>query len=353
MIATLIVNDIKLFFGNRFFAVITGMALVLYLAIYFLLPNQADTSVGVAFYMENPAVTPWLGQLIAEESDLVAFASEAAMLAALEDTDDFFVGLSVPAEAAQAITRGEKATLHAFYAPGVPAEAKQMFHDVLLFLANATQPDMMARLSRITDTEVVLGHDLLGKSLSIQDRFVPLFLLAMVMTEVLGLATLIIREIESGTVRALITGPLRLHEFFLGKLVVGLVLTFGQVLLFTVITGKIGTSPILLLTTLLLGSLMIVGVAFLIAAISRNNMSVMAWGVLTMILFLVPVLSIMLPGLASGWMEVVPSYYFADTLHRILNFDAGWADVSRSLTLLAAVGLGTLVIGSAGLRQRF
>ncbi len=353
MIGALVVKDIKLFFRNRFFAIVTGMALVLYLVIYFLLPNQADESVGVAFYMEDPGAMPWFGQVIAEEEDLVSFASEAAMLAALEDTDDFLVGLSVPAEAAQTIARGEQVTLNAFYAPGVPAEAKQVFHDLLIFLANATNPELLAGLSHIVDTQVVLGHDLLGKPLAMRDRFVPLILLAIVMTEVLGLATLIIQEIERGTARALVTGPLRLHEFFLGKAVVGLVLTLGQALLLTVITGKIGTSPLLLLTTLLLGSLLIVGVVFCIAAISRNNMSVMAWGAMIMILFLMPAVSIMLPGLASGWLEVVPSYYFADALHRILNFNADWADVGRHLTLLTVIGLGTLVSGSAVLRKRF
>lgn len=353
MIGTLVVNDIKLFFRNRFFAIVTALALVLYLVIYFLLPNQTEDSLRVAYYLEDPAILPKFGQLLEEEEDLIVFDSEAAMLAALENTGDFFVGLSVPAAAAQAIAQGQHATLHAYYAPGVPAKGRQMFHDILLFLANVTNPDVLERMSHIEDTEFILGHDLLGQPLSMRDRFVPLFLLAIVMTEVLGLATLIVREIESGTVRALITGPLRLHEFFLSKVVVGLLLTLSQVLLLAIITGKIRTSPLLLLTTLILGSLLVVGVAFFVAAISRNNMSVMAWGAIIMILFLLPVISIMLPGLASGWMEVMPSYYFADALHRILNFGAGWAEISRNLSLMAVIGLGTLLMGSAVLRKRF
>ncbi len=353
MIGTLVVNDIKLFFRNRFFAIVTGLALVFYLVIFFLLPDRVDESVGMAFYLEDPEALPVFRQSVQDEEGFVLFSSEAEMLAALEDTDDYFVGLSVPADAAQAMAQGQPTTVNAFYAPGVPVEAKQVFHDVLVLVANATNPDLLARLSLIEETELVLGHDLLGKPLSIRDRFVPLFLLAIVMTEVLGLATLIVREIESGTVRALITGPLRLHEFFVSKVVVGLLLTLSQVLFLSIVTGKIGVAPLLLLTTLLLGCLMIVGVAFFIAAISKNNMSVMAWGAISMILFLIPVVSIILPGLASGWMEVVPSYYFADALHRVLNFEAGWTDISRNLSLLATVGLGTLIIGSAVLRKRF
>ena len=353
MIGLLVVNDVKLFFRNRFFAVITGMALILYIVIFYLLPDKVGESVGVAFYVEDLEAAASFSQYIEEKEGLTNFDSETEMLAALEDTDDFFVGISVPAESAQAIARGEKVALNAFYAPGVPVEAKQMFHDALVLLANASNPALITGFSHVEETKFVLGQDLVGQSLSMRDRFVPLFLLAIVLTEVLGLATLIVREIESGTVRALITGPLRLHEFFVGKVVVGLALTLGQVLLMIVIMGKIGTSPLLLLTTLLLGSLLIVGVSFFVAAISKNNMSVMAWGTMIMILFLIPVLAIMAPGLASGWMEVVPSYYFADALHRILNFEAGWVDVGRQLTLLTVIGLGTLIIGSAVLRKRF
>ncbi|MCE2468165.1 MAG: ABC transporter permease [Caldilineaceae bacterium] len=348
MIGTLVAKDVKLFFRNRFFATVTGLALVLYLAIYFLLPLQTENSVGVAIHLEDPAASPEFRQRLTEDEDFTLFPSKDEMLAALEDTDDYFVGMSVPAAAA----RGESTTLQAFYAPDVPAEAKQVFHELLVFIANAVNPDLMARLSPIEETEFVLGHDLLGQPLAVRDRFLPLLLLAMVMTEVLGLGTLIVREIETGTARALLTGPLRLPTFLVAKIVTGLVLAMSQVVIVVLVTGKIVVSPLLLLTTLFLGSLLIVGMAFFIAAISRNNTSVLAWGTLTLILFLIPALSIMLPGLASGWMELVPSHYLADALHRVLNFQAGWADVARDLFLLAAAGPAALVIGGAVLRRR-
>ena len=352
MIGMLVAKDIKLFFRNRFFATVTGLALVVYLILFFLLPHGTEHSVGVAVHLEDPAALPEFEQRIADEEDFTLFPSEEEMLAALEDTDDFFVGMSVPAAVAEALARGESATLQAFYAPGVPTEARQAFHELLVFMANAVNPDLLARLAPIEETDFVLGPDLLGQPLSVRDRFVPLFLLAIIMMEVLGLGTLIVREVETGTARALLTGPLRLPEFLAAKVVTGLVLAMSQVVIVVLVTGVIAVAPLLLLTTLLLGSLMIVGAAFFIAAISRNSTSVMAWSTLTMILFLMPVLSILLPGLASGWMEAIPSHYFADALHRVLNFQAGWADVARDLYLLAVIGLGALAIGGAVLRRR-
>lgn len=352
MIGTLVAKDVKLFFRNRFFATITVLALVLYLAIYFLLPLQTENSVGVAIHLEDPAASAAFRQRLAEDEAFAFFPTKDEMLAALEDTDDYFVGMSVPAAAAQAAARGEATTLQAFYAPDVPAEAKQVFHELLVFIANAVNPDLLARLAPIEETEFVLGHDLFGQSLSVRDRFLPLLLLAMVMTEVLGMGTLIVREIETGTARALLTGPLRLPTFLAAKIATGLILTMSQVVIVVLVTGKIVVAPLLLLTTLFLGSLLIVGMAFFTAAISRDNASVLAWGTLTMILFLIPALSTLLPGLASGWMELVPSHYFADALHRVLNFQAGWTDVARDLFVLAAVGPAALTIGGAVLWRR-
>ncbi len=352
MIGALVVKDMKLFFRNRFFAVVTVLGLVAYLIIYFLMPSQVDESLGMAFFLENPESSS-LYEALTDEPDAYVFDSEAEMLTAMEETNDFFVGLSIPEESAAAIAKGEEVTLNAYYAPGVPAEAKQIFHDVLVMIANAANPEMLANFDRFQETEIVLGNDMSRAPLSMRDRFVPLLLMAIVIMEVFGLATLLTRDVENGTARALITGPLRLHQFFIAKVLIGMILAFGQLLILITIMGRLGTAPLLLLTTSLLGGFLMVGTAFLIAAISKDNMSVLAWGVVSFILYFIPGLSIMLPGLSTGWMEVIPSFFFVDSLHRILNFEAGWADVNRNLAMLFALGIGTLAIGSAVLRRRF
>ena len=217
------------------------------------------------------------------------------MLTALEETGDFFVGLSLPAELTAAAARGEQVELNAYYAPGVPAEAKQIFHDVLVLYANTVNPETLASLARYNDTKVVLGNDMTGAPLSMRDRFAPLLLMMIVVIEVFGLATLLNRDIDNGTARALVTGPLRLHQFFVGKALMGLVLAFGQVLLLSAVMGILGTAPLLLLTTLLLGSLLMVGLGFFIAAISKDSTSVMGWTIVFIIPMVFPGFSVLLP----------------------------------------------------------
>ena len=353
MIGTLVVKDIKLFIRNRFFLIVTALALVLYPVIYFLIPDQVNDSLGIAFFIEDREASPLYQSLAEEPGEYDLFDTEAEMLTALEETGDYFVGLSFPSELTAAIARGEEVELNAYYAPGVPAEAKQIFHDVLVLIANAVNPETLANLNRFTETEVVLGNDLTGAPLSTRDRFLPLILVTTVLMEIFGLATLLNRDVENGTARALITGPLRLHEFFIGKALMGMILAFGQLLFLAIVTGILGKAPLLLLTTMLLGSFLMVGMGFFVAAISKDNTSVLAWAVLALILMMIPGLSTLLPGLSTGWMEIIPSFYFVDSLHRILNFGAGWTDVGRNLALLLVMGVGTLAIGAGVTRRRF
>jgi ABC-2 type transport system permease protein len=60
----------------------------------------------------------------------------------------------------------------------------------------------------------------------------------------------------------------------------------------------------------------------------------------------------MFPGMISDWVRLIPSYYLVDTLHRVLNFGAGWAESSTNLIVLAVSGLAVLGLGAFVLRRR-
>jgi ABC-2 type transport system permease protein len=353
MIATLVLKDIKLFFRNRFFAVVTVLSVVAFTAIYFLIPeNAGNPTLGMAFYLENRE-TSFIDDTFDDPDTYTYFNSEAEMLAALEAGEDYFAGLSISEADNQAIINNEPVTLNAYYAPDIPSEVKQVFEDVMLLIVNIGNPEFRGKLERINTEKVTLGNDIKDTPISTRDRLLPMLLIFILSVEVLGLATLIVREIQTGTARALITSPLRLSQFFTSKALMGMILAFSQVFIILAVTGKITTSPLLLITTLLLGCFLIVGVGFLIAAIAKDNMSVMAWGALALMTFGIPGIAISLPGLATGWMQIIPSYYLIDSVYKILNFNAGWADVGNSLIILLALGTVLVLFGSAVLRKRF
>ena len=351
-ITALIAKDIRLFFRNQFFAVTTVLGLVAYVAIYFLLPAEANDGLQVAVYLENPAATQ-VDESFAAFFDYTLFDSPTALETALREDGEYIVGLLISAADAAAMSAGEAATVEALYAPNIPAETRQVYDDLLRLMVNAATPRAAARFALVDESAVVLGNDLLGAPIAVRDRMVPMLLLFILSVEVLGLATLITQEVEKGTARALLTSPLRLPHFLAAKALMGLLLAFVQLLLLVAITGKITTAPLLLTATLLLGSFLIVGVGFLIAAISRDSMAVLAWGMLVIVLFAIPAIAVLLPGLASAWIELIPSYFLVDALHRILHFGAGWGEVGGTLLALLVSGAALLLLGSALLRRRF
>jgi ABC-2 type transport system permease protein len=170
--------------------------------------------------------------------------------------------------------------------------------------------------------------------------------------ETYGLANLIAEEFERHTIEALLVTPVSINGFFISKGITGVSLAFIQAALFMAIVGGMNHEPLIVIITLLLGAVMVTGVGFIIASLSRDFMSVLAWGMVTLIPLFLPSLGIMFPGAVTGWIKYIPSYYLVDTVHRVANFNAGWSDIWLNLLILIVCDLVLGVIGILALRRR-
>ncbi len=199
----------------------------------------------------------------------------------------------------------------------------------------------------------MLGPDLLGidEPLALRDRMLPMLLMMVFSIELMGLANLISEEITLETSAAVT--PLKIGQFFTAKMLLGVGLAFIEVLLLMAAAGKLFAAPVILIADLLVGSLMVTGVAFFIAAFANGLMSVLSWSVLFLFILMLPGISVMFPTMASDWIKAIPSYYLVDTLHRVLNYGASWSDMSLNLLFLFASGLAFLLTGALVLRRRF
>jgi hypothetical protein len=99
---------------------------------------------------------------------------------------------------------------------------------------------------------------------------------------------------------------------------------------------------------LLLGSLLVTGLGFLIASVAHDLMSVMGWGIVAIVAMSLPAFSVLLPGLTTGWVRAIPSYYLVDAMNQVLNYGAGWAEVSGHLLALALFAALFLALGDRG-----
>jgi ABC-2 type transport system permease protein len=350
LIITLVQKDLALFLRNRFFALISVLSLLIYIAIYFVMPATVSQKFTVAIY---PPTAPEIvsSELAKREMAVVTFDTQEAMLAAVE-AGEMRVGIVLPDDAGAQFAAMQPMQVTAYYPPGIPAELNRAFNDLLVLVFNEISHTATAGPLQINRHEEVLGYDLAGRQIPPRDRMLPLFAVLLLMMETLALANLITEEVERGTVRALLITPMRLRELFAGKSITGIGLAFVQALLLIAVTGKLGWQPLLILTALLLGALLVTGVGFLIAAVSKDLMSVISWGMLAILLLGVPSMSVMFPGTISGWVQVIPSYYLVDTLHRVINFNAGWADMLPNLAILLVSGMAMLSLGTAVLGRK-
>lgn len=347
VIRTLVAKDVTLYFKNRFFAFVTVLALVAYIVMYFLMPSTVDETLEIGLYA--PAAPPsFVQQLTDEGVDVIDANSEAALKEAVA-AGDYPVGVVLPADMLAKLQSGAKPQMHVYITSDLPAE----FRDMYTILFEEMAFTMQGQALDIDFTEEVLGPDMAGQQIPPRDRMLPLLAVFILMVETMGLASLISMEIETGTLRALLVTPLSVEGLFLGKGLTGASMAFVQVTLLMGVTGGLGRQPLLILLALLLGSMLVTGIAFLMASVSKDMMSVMGWGVLALLLLAIPSLNALLPGLTSDWIKIIPSYYLVDTVYRVVNFGAGWGDVTLNLLILLASALVFLGLGVVVLRRKF
>jgi ABC-2 type transport system permease protein len=353
MISALILKDLKLFFRNQFFAVITFLGLAFFIAIYYVMPAKPDDTLPIALVLPGEAKAQYGEFLVnAIEADMVDSESE---LLELVKNGDYQAGLVLTDEMINSISQGNEVSVPVYTAPGTTPELRQAFIDIFTVAMNNISFSSTSTRINIQDNVTVLGPDLLGigQPISLRSRMLPIMLMMIFSIELIGMANLISEEGERGTASALLVTPLSLSQFFTSKMIISIGMAFVEVLILVTATGRLFDSPLLLIVALLIGSLMITGLAFLIATFARNFMAVLAWSTLILMLLSLPGVTVMFPTLASSWIKLIPSYYLVDTLNRVLNYQAGWGQIALSLITLLVCGVIAMGAGSILLRRRF
>lgn len=344
---TLVAKDLTLYFRNRFFAFITVLALAFYILIYFLLPASVDENLEIALYA--PAAPAAFAEQLSQEGIILRQMDSDDALRQAVLAGDTPVGISLPPDWLQSISAGDPEPLHLYFRGDLPPEyqdAYRIFLQEITFILSG-QP------LNVRFIEETLGPDLVGEQIPIREQMLPLFAVFLLLMETMGLASLISAEVEAHTLQALLVTPLNTGSLFLGKAITGVGLAFAQALLLMAVTGGLSHRPLLIILALFLGSLLATGIAFLIASVARDMMSVMAWGMLAILLLALPAFTVLIPGIASRWLQLLPSHYLVDTVYRVANLDAGWAEMSTNLLALTAFSLAFFALGAFALRRKF
>lgn len=347
MIAALLRKDLRLYFSNRFFALVSILSLVSYAGIYFALPDELDETVQMAIYADE--LPPILDTELEDSGVVLLEMDSPESLKRAVASGEQEVGVVLPEGFVRHAAARERQTVQIYFSSAFPEEFKELY---VLFLQELGF--MLGGQPLALDVqEEILGVDRAGDQIPYRDRMLPLFAVLILMLETMGLASLVTSEITSGAIEALLVTPLRVEGLFTAKAIFGVGLAFVQAVLLMAVTGALSEQPLLILLLLFLGSLLVTGVAFLIASVASDMMSVMGWGIVAVLVMGLPAFSVLVPGLTTAWVRVIPTYYLVDGVYRVVNYGAGWADVSQNLLALLLFSVVFLALGIVVLRRRF
>ncbi|MFQ5753979.1 MAG: ABC transporter permease [bacterium] len=346
IIKTLIAKDLKLFFRDKFFGLMTISGIVLYIVFYFIMPETIDESIEIGLYA--PTASSLFKDNIAEEGVVIRNVNTEDELKQAVTNKEFHIGISIPEDIQQTLVSGKKPQILVYLSSTLPDEFKEMYTILIGEFINS----MCSFKINIDPVEIVLGPDMGGKQIPVRDRMLPLLAFMLLLTETLGLANLITSELEKETMQALLTTPMNVCDLFAGKVVTGVFLAFLPTVLLLTITGSLTQNVLLILFSLLLGSIMVTGLAFIVAAISKDMLSVVAWGTLLLGVLCIPAFTVLFPGAASGWIKVIPSFYLVDILHRAVNFDIGWSGNLNNILYLLGFNVFFVFLGMMTLNRK-
>lgn len=332
-----------LYFRNRFFAYITIVAMVLYSVIYLVMPSTVDEALRVGVFA--PDVPDLLLELLnSRDITLVELESDAALQQAVSD-NQYPVGLVLTADVIRGLLRGEQTTVTVYFASDAPPEISEALQTVMRLAFNEISYTLGGQSLNVTFREEIIGQDMTGQQLAVRERLLPLLAVMLLVMEMMGLGNLIAEEAENGTLRALLITPVNVPGLFTSKAIMGIVLAFVQAALLLGLTGNLTQEPLLLLLTLLLSALVVTGIAFLIASVSRDMMGVFAWSFPLIIVMLIPSYGVVFPGTLTSWSQFIPSYYMVSTIHQVVNFGASWGAVAHNLLALLIMGVVFMAAG--------
>jgi ABC-2 type transport system permease protein len=364
IVLAIVRKDLVEFSRDRLWMILTPLALVMFAVIFWLLPATVEETIpvgispaSVALLFDRLAAT---GEGSGEGMRFVPFESDEALAAAVAGRERVatprgevrvLVGMSFPEGFALRLAAGAPTTVRVYLDAEVPPELRgamtSAVRELAFTLAGATVPVTLPA----TD-EIVLGVDRAGAQIPLRERMRPMLAFFVLLTESLALASLLASEVGSRTITALLVTPARTSDIVIAKGVTGTLLAFGQALVLLVVTRSLGVNPGVVLAAVLLGAVLMAGVALLAGAAGRDFMTTLFIGVLLLLPLMIPAFSLLFPGTASPWVQAMPSYGIVQALVGATAYGQGFAELAGHFATGATWAALAFVLGGLALARK-
>lgn len=381
IIGSIVKKDLKEYSRDRLWMFLTILVLVFMIAIFWVLPDSVDESIPVGISgLGDPATLTGLETTEEEGLRLIPFDSADAMrLVVAREADawqkdgstivvdpkseqeeptgaekvNLGIGLAFPDGFLAATSSGQATSVEIFVDAQVPEELKSSMSSLVKELAFAVAGSPLpVDTANPTEIYTVLGEDRVGDQVSAQESFRPMLVFLVLLMEMFGMSSLIAREIQSRTVSAILATPATTGDVLAAKGISGVVLGLGQAVVLLAAINVLGNEPILIVTLMLLGAVMVSGAAMIAGSLGRDFLSNLFYGMLFMVPLMIPAFTVLFPGTASGWIRAIPSYPLVQGLVKVSTYGDGWAEALPDVAALAAWCLVLFAFGWTILKRK-
>lgn len=359
-IGSIVKKDLTQIFRNRFIAVISFLLIIIYGTIYSLMPSKIDETFKLGFFIE------------VEES----VAKRLPFKISQQEIEKRLTESQEERKGAQGVrliwtkTEGElkNKVEEEDVSAGIAFSLKEPVPEVILYVSSKT-PEEIIEAGEVVGKEIayalvgyelpadleisIIGVDLVGKQIPVRDKLRVLFLSLVFLLELYGLGNLIMEEVQKKTVNAVLVTPVTLAEFVSAKASTGLIMAFSQGLLLAILIRAIDAQTWLpLIVFLLLGGALIVGLSFILGALSRDFINLMMVSLIPFMIMFFPGLVVLDPGLDSPVIKAIPTYFLIQPINEILNYGKGMLDLTVPALALLIYSVAFFVIGFLILKRR-
>ena len=351
VVLAIFAKDLRLYARDMMFVFLTILGVATFATLYWVLPRDVNETITLG--VRGSQIRPALEQFAAEEEEglgLTWYDSTSTLVAAVENRE-LDAGIEFADRFVEAVRAGQLATVTVYVRPNLPEEVvgamESMVREISYAIAGFALP-----VSEPRAETVVLGEDRAGNQIPFRERLRPLYAFFILIIEAMSLGTLIASEVQERTVTAILSTPARLSDIILAKLILGTLIAFSEAAVILALIRGFGASPGIVALAVLLGAVMVTGVAMIAGSAGRDLIGTMLLGIVFLIPLAIPAFAVLFPGAPAPWVRYLPTYGIVEVIRSAAAGDYGWADSARSLLLLLGWCLLFAFLGVAILKRR-
>jgi ABC-2 type transport system permease protein len=377
VISAIVRKDLAEYGRDRLWAFLTVLVIIVVIALFWILPDDVEESINAGISGLEPSALAALGE--SEEGLLpIGFPSEPELRAVVAgeatawlsdgrttvvsegleppsgaERVDVSIGLAFPDDFLEATAAGRATEVTVYVDGAVPDEIENAMTSLVREIAFGIAGEPLpVETGGVAQTFVILGEDRAGDQVSARDGFRPIFVFLILMMEMFVMASLIAKEVQDRTVTAVLVTPATVGDVLAAKGIAGAVSGLAQAVIVLLAINSLSSQPLLILTLMLLGSVMISGTAMLAGSSGKDFMSTLFWGMAYMVPLLIPAFAALFPGTASAWVRALPSFPLVQGLVDVTTYGAGWSETLPELAALLAWCVGLFGLGFVVLRRK-